>query len=688
MRQFLHVFFFACATVWGNYLNAQVFVASPSLNTQLCQCDTVQVTFYVNPGVLQSNNVIRVEMSDPGGTTFSGNFIELAPLPFGNNVPPNGPVHGTVGNILAKIPCNTAQGAYRVRVTSSSPAAVSDSSAIIVIGKRPPSNFTISGGFVNPNFPTEYRFCEGDTLTFTGPTPGGGETFIYEWRVNGAPVPNSNQQTFKFWQTASISLRVSLGACDSISKDTLVVSYLPNTNVTVVPEPGVLAISADTFRFCDGNFLTLQAPVGPSYTYQWLVDTLDLFNNPHPKALPGSTLASKEVYDAGRYRVVINDGFCQDTSDYITVITDFPPVDSIVPTAIPGLPNKGLVICSGDSTMLTVLDSSAGPDVSYQWQISFPPGSPFINIAGATDPWFKVTPVINGIPVDDTAQYRVVISNTTCTYVSNFLQVDVVKFPEISLNTPKNIQICAGDSVTVVASVNQPGVNFSWLLSPTPLNSNAIVLKNPGTYVVRATNQTGCASFDTVVLSLSNPIANAGPDQVIEIGQSVTLTGSGAGPGGMYYWYANKPVSFSNPLAQTTISIPQTNKPDTITYYLIVTDVGGCQGIDSVKVFVIEPPKQLDSVEIFSRVPNLVTPNGDGINDVLDLSELIGNQTCELVVMNRYGKVVFNALPYANNWAGTDNAGAPLPDGAYYFLVVCDDVVIYRGSVTIIQNQF
>ncbi|MFN3952260.1 MAG: gliding motility-associated C-terminal domain-containing protein [Thermaurantimonas sp.] len=682
MKKILKIIFISFALAFVKTAAGQVFVASPALNTQLCQCDTVQVTFFVNPGVLQSNNVIRVELSNPGGSTFSGNFIEIAPLPFGNNVPPSGPVHGTVGTINAVIPCNTDQGAYRVRVTSSSPTAVSDSSAIIIIGKRPPSGFSISGGFTDPLFPGQYRFCEGDTLTFEGPTPGAGETFTYEWRVNGAPVPGANQKTFKFWQTAAISLRVSLGTCDSISKDTLVTAYKPNTDISVQPQPGVLQISADSFRFCDGNYVTLVASAGPGKKYQWMVDTLDALNNPHPKTLPDDTLIFKEVYVAGRYRVRVFDGFCVDTSSYITVITDFPPVDSIVPA--PGF--NGLTICSGDSTMLTVLDSAAGPDVTYQWQISFPPGSPFINIAGATDPWFKVRPVINGNTINDTARYRVIISNQTCVFTSNELQVNVVKFPVISFNTSRNIEICAGDSISVVASANQPAVNFRWLTTP-PLNNNVIVLKNPGTYIVEATNQNGCKSFDTIRLTLNNPIANAGPDQTIEIGQSVTLNGSGGGAGASYYWFANKPVSFSNPLAQSTTSIPQTNRPDTITYYLVVTAVGGCQGIDSMRVFVVRT-LSTDSIELFRNVPNLLTPNGDGINDVLDLRELLGNQTCELIVKNRYGRIVYSSLPYNHNWGGTDNAGVALPDGAYYILVVCNDEVIYRGSVTIIQSQF
>jgi gliding motility-associated-like protein len=67
-------------------------------------------------------------------------------------------------------------------------------------------------------------------------------------------------------------------------------------------------------------------------------------------------------------------------------------------------------------------------------------------------------------------------------------------------------------------------------------------------------------------------------------------------------------------------------------------------------------------------VPNVVTPNGDGLNDylVIDDLDLNRNQT-ELVIYNQWGDLVFKAAPYKNDWGGQFKS-QPLPDGTYYYL--------------------
>ena len=60
---------------------------------------------------------------------------------------------------------------------------------------------------------------------------------------------------------------------------------------------------------------------------------------------------------------------------------------------------------------------------------------------------------------------------------------------------------------------------------------------------------------------------------------------------------------------------------------------------------------------------NIITPNGDGDNDVLVLpASLTGSA---LKVYNRWGKEVYNSPYYQNNWSGND-----LPVGTYYYTVM------------------
>ena len=59
---------------------------------------------------------------------------------------------------------------------------------------------------------------------------------------------------------------------------------------------------------------------------------------------------------------------------------------------------------------------------------------------------------------------------------------------------------------------------------------------------------------------------------------------------------------------------------DTITYYIQVEDINGCTDTASVQVFVSEQDTNVIIADIYGNLQNVITPNGDGNNDVLDLA--------------------------------------------------------------------
>lgn len=74
-------------------------------------------------------------------------------------------------------------------------------------------------------------------------------------------------------------------------------------------------------------------------------------------------------------------------------------------------------------------------------------------------------------------------------------------------------------------------------------------------------------------------------------------------------------------------------------------------------------------------IPNVITPNDDGINDYLEIpclnTDLYPNN--RLVIYNQWGDKVYEASPYSNDpskaWRGTLNGrqGQHLPDGTYFY---------------------
>lgn len=82
------------------------------------------------------------------------------------------------------------------------------------------------------------------------------------------------------------------------------------------------------------------------------------------------------------------------------------------------------------------------------------------------------------------------------------------------------------------------------------------------------------------------------------------------------------------------------------------------------------------------EMPTAFSPNGDGANDLFVIHGLEEYPKNTLTVVNRWGNVVFDRFNYANNWAGENLEGQPLPDGTYFVrLAVNGGEITWQGFV-------
>jgi gliding motility-associated-like protein len=106
-------------------------------------------------------------------------------------------------------------------------------------------------------------------------------------------------------------------------------------------------------------------------------------------------------------------------------------------------------------------------------------------------------------------------------------------------------------------------------------------------------------------------------------------------------------------------------------------------------------PKETDTLKIvltpcedFEPVfPTVITPNGDGKNDLFVIQNLENiYPNCQVTIFNRYGKVVFESTGYQTPWNGTFK-GEKLPMGAYFFKLELNDGSnkVYSGSISLIH---
>ena len=65
-------------------------------------------------------------------------------------------------------------------------------------------------------------------------------------------------------------------------------------------------------------------------------------------------------------------------------------------------------------------------------------------------------------------------------------------------------------------------------------------------------------------------------------------------------------------------------------------------------------------------IPNVFTPNGDGINDVFEILNLEHYPRSQIMIYNRHGRKVFEHSDYFGNWWDGGNH----PDGTYYYCLL------------------
>ncbi|OWY21727.1 hypothetical protein C7N43_33105, partial [Sphingobacteriales bacterium UPWRP_1] len=198
-------------------------------------------------------------------------------------------------------------------------------------------------------------------------------------------------------------------------------------------------------------------------------------------------------------------------------------------------------ICAGQSTNLTATGGG-----TYLWS------------TGATTATISASP-------SSTTTYTVTVTGAGGCTASDSAIVNVNPLPSANAGVDKTI--CAGQSTNLTAT---GGGTYLWSTGAT----TATISVSPSsttTYTVTVTGAGGCTASDNAIVNVNPlPAANAGPDQNICSGQSVSLTASG---GGTYLW--------STGATTTTISVSPVS---TTTYTVTVTGAGGCTASDNAVV--------------------------------------------------------------------------------------------------------
>ena len=261
--------------------------------------------------------------------------------------------------------------------------------------------------------------------------------------------------------------------------------------------------------------------------------------------------------------------------------------------------------------------------------------------------------------------------------------LNILKPVHVSLYaSDEDYTICQGQSITFTGAGAQKyqffvdGVAQGGSSSNNSFSSSSLANHTEITLV--GSNQCSTDTSDFIIIDvLPLPVVSAGADTTIILGQSVQLNGTATGSGSLVYqWMPGTGLDFTN------VPNPIYSGSDSILFTFKATDTYGCADSSMVNVYVVIPDNVL--------LPNVITPNGDGKNDVWKLNPKINLTGSHLVIFNRWGQTVYEVDNYANNWGGTYKTltGDKLPDDTYYYVltVPAQHNHEYKGPINVLSG--
>jgi gliding motility-associated-like protein len=513
--------------------------------------------------------------------------------------------------------------------------------SLVNVTNTPQNSFNIS----NTVFCTD----EVATVTYTGVASGGA---TYTWNFGSATViSGSGAGPYLIsWSTAgtdSVTLVVQDSGCTS------------GTNVqyaTINQTPSAPTASSNS-PVCEGATINLTASnvVGASYNWTGPLSYTSTTQNP---SIAGATVPMTGVYTV--YATVNN---CP--SPLATTFVSIVPTPVMTAVATPDS------VCD-ESPLVLSTDTILG--ATYSW--SGPSG-------------FSSTqqvPTINPADFSNAGTYTVIatVSSASCTG-SSTVTVFVKPLPD-SVVISSNAPICEGSDLYIYADTFALGLEtYSWT-GPngyTDTTQNPILVAVPytqtGNYFVTRTVD-GCTSHSQYLwMQIDQFIAAqvASDYHTCALDTDLTAIPPSAGFGTWTLVSGTGSIVSPNNPASFVLGI------DTGISVFRWTVING-QCSDSTLLTITHDGYDTCGTLDYNE---LITPNGDNLNDRLVFTGLHKHPNNTLIIFNRWGSEVFSQNGYQNYWKGRteiNDGGDELPDGTYFFVMKADnDTVIRKGFVEV-----
>lgn len=458
----------------------------------------------------------------------------------------------------------------------------------------------------------------------------------------------------------TISVTNPIGGC--VATKTVEILYPPlTTTITAAITKSLI---------CEGDTTTLSAS-GAS-TYNWYYQ-----QGPGGPLFQISTSSSVNVtppsIGTNTYVVTGYAPCASGTTDTKTITVNVTPKANLLITPLQDVTkclNKDFVFNTGVGS---ATPGNPGTPYSYSW---------------------TTLPGNNSAPgVNSTSSYTVTDNNTTtlvftvdgvCANSTNDTVIVTNFIDDLSISITNSITTCPNKPLLLnsITTGGHPLYNYAWTInSNTISNTPDLNYTSPstgGTYSVEVTVIDSCGYQNSdieVIYVLPNTLNVSIIDSVSLCGNSpfqLNSFSSGGYPDYSYQWYIIPNTNSISNTAGLSYTTPPTEGLYTI--QVVISDSCGYQQSDF-QVINVLPPCQVE-------IPNIITPNGDNINDYFIVNNLEYHTNTRITIFDRWGRKVYENPNYNNEWKA-DGVG----DGTYFYVIEVPEDKSYSGFITVFKDK-
>ena len=589
------------------------------------------------PEIPSIGTVTHPTCAEPGGS------VVLNDLPSSGSwlvtVSPGGLTTGGTGTSTTIT--GLTPGTYTFSVTNSA-GCISQESEEVVIYEQP----------ATPAAPIIGEITQTSCSSSTGSVVLNGLPSEGTWTVTRTPgsvsvTDTGTSTTFTNLLAGSYTFTVSNSSgCTSPPSEEIVINEQPETP----SQPSVGEITAPTCSESTGSVNLFGLPSSGTWTIIRYPGTIETSGT-------GSSITISGL-EPGTYNYTVsNEAGCVSVPSSNIVIPAQPPTPS---APVIGTVSQPTFEVPTGSVMLGGLPSSG------TWTIIRNPGDVITTGTGTST-------IITGLE-PGVFTFRVTNSYGCTSARSEELIISTPGVPTLIINDPE--PVCYPETVDLTAEEitegSTPGLSFTyWEDSNATIEYQTPGQATEGTYYILGTTVSGYFNIKPVVVTVVHqPVANAGPDQVLNYKFETELHAE-LDSGLMGTWHVLKG---SGNVRNDTLP---------------VTTVSGLSLNENVLLWTVTNgvcPASRDSLIITVNdliIPTLITPNLDGRNDYFVLRGIETLGRTELIIFDRRGALVYENPDYDNSWDGVDQKGNPIPDDTYFYTIIPETGKAFKGYIVI-----